>query len=320
MLTPKQEQIINANIPNKSPQDIVKQLYRHGRTLQDITVNLNTEPLYCGIKAIERHEYLRKGEGDLVILAGLPGSGKTMMGWQIASSVAEHGRVLFFSLEMSGESLKKRGLVALSQVPAKKLGLPMFKAKVDAALKKQDLLNMSVVDEGELTINSIMQAAMDEHRTSPLSLIVIDYIGMINTGDELRHAAMGKAAEKLKFELAERIKVPVLVLSQLNSDFEGRYSQYLLAKEKSKFYPDYKPLKNLMRPNLGDLAESKRIGRAADVALFIHRPWLMDKDDNPSNITVFAAKNRHGEAIDFDLEFSRELMYFYDAPNRNEEI
>jgi replicative DNA helicase len=285
----------------------------HSRRIGDITIKLTTEPLKCGIRGIERNEYIRKGEGDLIILGGLPGSGKTAFAWQIASSVAEHGRVLFFSLEMSAESLKKRGLAALAQVPVKKLGHPIHKLAVDRASQMQNLLNLSVIDEGESTINDIMSKAFDEHRASPLDLIVIDYIGLIDVDDGSRHIHLGKAAEKLRKDLAQVINVPVLCLSQLNSGFEGRYNQYLLAREKAKYYPDYKPLKNLMRPCLDDLAESKRIGRAADTVLFIHRPWIMDKECSASKITVFVGKYRHGDPQDFELDFTQEQMRFYDT-------
>jgi len=285
----------------------------HSKSLGDIEINLNVRPLKCGFPTIENSEYIVEGEGNLVIMAAKPGHGKTALSSQIGLNVAEHGRVLYFSLEMSARSLRKRLLAVTSGVPIKKLHESVFASKIETAKNKQSKLKFDIIDDKDLSVTDIISKTYDENSRSKLSLVIIDYIGIINYEGSKKHEGVGIAAKRLKDEVADKLKIPVLVLAQMKSGFDDKYARAKMEYEKAKQYPTGANSKILdIRPTLEDIGESSGIGRAADVVMFLQRPYLLDPDQPESLFKVYVAKNRNGEVKDFELEFSSTLTKFID--------
>lgn len=288
---------------------------RHGLLLKDVPLDLQRAPLPCGIRAIERYEYLLGGKGNLVILAARPGNGKTALAGQIGLSVSEHSRVLMFSLEMRSTALKERFISVASNIPIKKLRNAEHRGHIEKTEKEFENLQFTLVDESGLSVDDIIAKTYDEHRAGKLGLVIIDYIGNIKVNNEKRHLAMGECAKRIKSEIADRLKIPVLLLAQMNRGFDERYQQYKMALEKARFYQK-KDADDLsmpeFRPSMSDLGESAGIEHAADVVMFLHRPYSVDKSCNASDFKVFVCKNRNGEMADFDLQFSQQLTKFFD--------
>lgn len=284
--------------------------------LGDIQTSFNSESLDVGFPTMERHQYFLKGEGNLIVMAARPGNGKTALAVQIAMNVARKGRVLVFSLEMRKEALYRRSLAVLSGVAIKVLGSDKNKLRVEKAMEDIKQFNLHIVDEEELTANDIISRAYDEHKKEPLDLVVIDYIGLVKVNQGYRAQEIGAAAKLFKRKLANQLKLPVLLLAQMNRQFEDRYAQYLLSAQKAKLYansPDQEPPE--MRPVMSDIAESSGLEHCTDVAMFLHRPSLLDKKEPESLFKVFVAKNRNGDVKDFDLEFNGALTKFNDKEN-----
>lgn len=281
--------------------------------LGDIHTTFNSESLSLGFPTMERHQYFLKNESNLIVMAARPGNGKTALAIQIAMNVARKGRVLVFSLEMRKEALYRRSLSVLSGVAIKVLGSDKNKARVEKAMEDIKQFNLNIIDEEDLTANDIISRAYDEHAREPLDLIVIDYIGLVKVNQGYRAQEIGAAAKLFKRKLANQLKLPVLLLAQMNRGFEDRYAQYLLAAQKAALYANAPEQKTPeMRPVMSDIAESSGLEHCTDVAMFLHRPSLLDKSQPESLFNVFVAKNRNGDVRDFDLEFNGALTKFND--------
>lgn len=281
--------------------------------LGNIVPKFDSQALECGFPSMEAHQYIMKDESNLIVMAARPGNGKTALACQIALNVSAHGRVLMFSLEMRKESLYKRLLSVVSQVPIKQLGNPKHTDRVIAATANLATRNFSIIDSEELNVNQIIQMTHDENNYEKLDIVIIDYVGLIKVNPTFRAVEIGAAAKAIKQRIANELKIPVLLIAQMNRNFEDRYSQYLMAVEKAKLYPNASERELAeVRPNMSDLAESSGIEHCTDVAMFLHRPHLLDKSKPSTLFRVFVAKNRNGVVKDFNLDFSDSQTTFYD--------
>lgn len=92
--------------------------------------------------------------------------------------------------------------------------------------------------------------------------------------------------------LANELEIPIIVLSQLNRDAEGR------------------------APNLANLRESGALEQDADMVILLHRDnedQQEDSDEEVRKVKVIVAKNRHG-AIGFaTIGFEPKYTKFMDV-------
>ncbi|HDP4022209.1 TPA: AAA family ATPase, partial [Pseudomonas aeruginosa] len=97
--------------------------------------------------------------GNLAIIAGRPGTGKTVLGVGIADEIAvrNRGAALIFSLEMSQAELAKRSLASLSGVSqaaidsGKALECQDSIARMTAAVDQVSRGDVRICDKGGLT-------------------------------------------------------------------------------------------------------------------------------------------------------------------------
>lgn len=108
----------------------------------------------------------------------------------------------------------------------------------------------------------------------------------------LREQAVSAVSREMK-RLAMELKIPVLVLSQLNREVEKR---------------------NDKRPMLSDLRESGAIEQDANVVLMLHRPDAYDAEDRPGVAEVIVSKNRTGTTGIVQLIFRKEWCRFETMP------
>src|ERR1700738_301229 len=224
---------------------------------------------------------------DLIILAGRPGMGKTALATNIAYNVAKAGVretradghmgtvnggiVGFFSLEMSAEQLATRIIAEQTGIPSNKIR----RGAIDEAEFEKirdvsvDLQNLPFyVDEtGGLSIGQLAARARRLKRQRGLDLLVVDYLQLLQGSS--RRAAEGRVQEiteittRLK-ALAKELNIPILALSQLSRQVEGREDK---------------------RPQLSDLRESGSIEQDADVVLFVFREEYYMKNKKPKEGT-----------------------------------
>jgi replicative DNA helicase len=118
-----------------------------------------------------------------------------------------------------------------------------------------------------------------------VEIIFIDYITLITSENTLipRHEQIAEISRSLK-SLARELNIPVVVLSQVRRDSEGK------------------------QPTLADLRESGSIEQDADVVMFLHRErTTSSKDDDKSPVVIdtqlILAKQRNGPTGIVDIVF-----------------
>ncbi len=269
---------------------------------------------------------------DLVILAGRPAMGKTALATNIAVNAAwrhvldrEAGTdsgtgapVAFFSLEMSADQLAARVLAQRAQLNSERLrkgeiSQDEFNRLARAADELQNL-PLIIDDTPALTVAGLRTRARRLRRQRNIGMVVVDYLqllqGTSRQADGSRVQEISEITRGLK-TLAKELDVPVLALSQLSRQVEGR--------------PD-------KRPQLADLRESGTIEQDADIVLFVFREEYYHAQKRPSDpasdefrkwqeeeyrlrglAEVIVGKNRHGSTRIIDMVFMSEYASFGDA-------
>jgi replicative DNA helicase len=235
--------------------------------------------------------------GDLVIVAARPSMGKTALALNMARNCAVDGGgcAAVFSLEMTALQLTLRLLAADAEVDLQKirdgfLGDRDWRKLTRAASVLQEA-PIFIDDGGVVTATDVSAKARRLHRERPLSVIVVDYIQLMQTrvrGDR-REQEIAETTRALKL-LAKDLNVPVIALSQLNRG------------------PELRPNK---RPVLADLRESGAIEQDADLVLFIYREEVYDRDTLDHGIAeLHIAKQRNGPTGMIKLQFEAQYTRF----------
>jgi replicative DNA helicase len=241
---------------------------------------------------------------EMLILAARPSMGKTALALNICEHVAvnEKQPVLVFSLEMSKQQLAERLLSARSGVDSQRMRRNMLNAEefqrladvaqelCDAPMFIDDTPGISVLEMRAKARRVFAQAG-------GIKLIMIDYLQLMSyPGAESRVQEVSAISRSVK-ALARELKVPVLCLSQLNRNNEGRESK---------------------KPMLSDLRESGSIEQDADVVMMLHREEYYHHDDtwkaeHPAMIGVaelIIAKQRNGPTGTVPLQFDGSTTRF----------
>jgi replicative DNA helicase len=238
--------------------------------------------------------------GTLTILAARPSMGKTTAAVQMAQHVAEASDkpVALFSLEMSAESLAMRLLSSLGRVDHDKLRSATLDEdngdwqRITPAAKRMSVINLHIDDQSGLSVTEIMARAKRLHRQhGGLSLIAIDYLGLIALPGKVENQNLGisKITVALK-GLAKSLKVPVVLLSQLNREVEKRPNK---------------------RPMMSDLRDSGSIEQDADLIVFIYRDEVYKPDSKDKGVAEFIiAKHRNGPTGTVRLAFDGKHCRF----------
>ncbi len=233
---------------------------------------------------------------DLIILAGRASMGKTAFALNIAENVAtEHQLpVLIFSMEMDREQLIGRLMSSNSRI---ELGRMRSGRLID---QDWDALGLTVskIANTPLFIDDKFGVSVSHMRSTArrlqaeagqLGMILVDYLGLVEGGGENRVQELSKITRDLK-GMARELKVPVIVLSQLNRAVEQRQDK---------------------RPMMSDLRESGSIEQDADVVMLLYRAEYYDANTPDRGIAeVIIAKARNGPTGTVKLLFENQFTQF----------
>ena len=237
--------------------------------------------------------------GNLIIVAGRPGMGKTSFAINVMQHVTIRSKepAAMFSLEMGEQELAQRIMASESNLPFGNLRSGQLSEgqwnhlyetiqRIDhAPLYIDDTPNPSLVE-----ISSKCRRLRAEHG---ISLLVVDYLQLMSAGGkyESRQLEIAAISRGLK-QLAKELEIPVIALSQLSRQTERRAGDH--------------------RPQLSDLRESGAIEQDADMVCFIYRDEIYNKDDPDVKglAELIVAKHRNGATGTIDLVFIGESTSF----------
>jgi replicative DNA helicase len=268
-------------------------------------------------------------KGDLYIVAGRPGMGKTAFVLNIAVNVAAPRRVRttdpsdplgagdteqpgwgvgFFSLEMPREQLASRLLGAEARVDVSRLRSGTVKNedwnKLTDAAARVGRLPIWLDDTPALGLldlrakirrlkAEIGRKTGDGPEAQELGLVVVDYLQLMQGRRDAasREQEISELSRGLK-QLAKEMAVPVMALSQLNRSVETRTT-----KDK--------------RPQLSDLRESGAIEQDADTIIFIYRDeYYFQESPDKGVAELIIAKQRNGPTGTVKVRFTPEYTRF----------
>jgi replicative DNA helicase len=229
-------------------------------------------------------------EGDLIVVAGRPGMGKTAIALTLTKEFAQiGGKALFISLEMSNEQLAKRYISLIGDIANWKIRNGQLRE--NEILQVCDIANRQTIeffidDDVDSRIGQIKAKAKLHKSTKGLNLLVIDYIQLIKGTKTNREQEIAEISRTLKL-LAKELKITVMILAQLSRKSEERADK---------------------RPMLSDLRESGAIEQDADIVMFPFRPMYYEQEKPEiEEAELIIAKNRNGECVTIPTYF--EGMY-----------
>ena len=206
----------------------------------------------------------------------------TAMALGMAAHAAMEARVpvLFFSLEMSHSEVTQRLLCAEARVDSTRVRngklLESDWPKISHAIGRLGEAPLYIDDNPNLTVMEIRAKARRlRTKLGNLGLIVVDYLQLM-TG---RHSAENRQVEVSEISrglkiLARELEVPVVALSQLSRNLEGRADK---------------------RPVLADLRESGSLEQDADVVMFLYRDEVYNSESaDRGTAEIIISKHRNG--------------------------
>ncbi|NWA24034.1 replicative DNA helicase [Pseudomonas gingeri] len=245
----------------------------------------------------------------VTIVAGLPGSGKTTLGLQIAQHIACSGAGvgMVFSLEMPEEEIGNRALASIGSIDLRVLDNGQLQdddwPRLTSAVSKIMDAPLYISDKSGLTVARIRSICRQVKRKHGLDVVVIDYIGLIGSDGKAfnRTAELGKISTGI-VNIAKELEVPVILLAQLNRDSTKRPSK---------------------KPIASDLRDSGQIEADAHCIILVHRD--MDSEEGQNGVTeLIMPKCRHAPVgsclVQQQGQFARFVNFAGNREPSNEEV
>ena len=236
-------------------------------------------------------------DGDLIIIAGRPGLGKTALALCMIRNAALEADVGvgMFSLEMANHQLAMRLLCAEARVDSHFVRTGKLPAKLwkNLGLSAGDLEKAPIYldDPPALTVLELRAKARRLKAEQNIGMIVVDYLQLMQgpRGVENRQQEISVISRSLK-ALAKELSIPVVALSQLSRAVEQRADR---------------------KPQLSDLRESGAIEQDADVVIFLYRPWVYSQEDeDEGKAEIIVAKQRNGPTGHISASFISKYARF----------
>lgn len=231
-----------------------------------------------------------KSPGDLWIIGGRPGAGKTaLICNSILADVKNNVPVLFFEKEMNYQSLVER-LVAIDS------GVSLQNIRLGILTKDQvNLIGESVarIRQYPLYIDTTfssdihyMETATYKYKSlKDIKVVYLDYIQLMSERDENQTQELGRISRSCKL-MANDLGVTMMVASQLNRGVEARENK---------------------RPMMSDLRQSGNLEEDADFVVGLYRDEYYNKETKYKNLMEYIIlKARNGPVGTITLKFDPE--------------
>jgi replicative DNA helicase len=230
--------------------------------------------------------------GQMVVIAARPGVGKTSLAMNMAENVAVDQKhpVGVFSLEMTAKELIhrmacSRARVDSSNAQSGELTERNF-ADLHFSTKAIATSPLHICEKGGLTISQLSARARRMYQRYRLKLLVIDYLQLMSSRNKgNRNEQITEISNGVK-ALAKDLRIPIVVLSQLNRDVD----------------------KSDREPKMADLRDSGSIEQDADI-IGLLSPQGKPEEEN-QRIDLLVPKHRGGPVGKVKLLFNKRLTKF----------
>ncbi len=240
--------------------------------------------------------------GEVYVVAARPGCGKSAYALQIAVHGAMQGQASgFVSLEMPWEQLVNRVIALREEIDLQAFRNGHFSdaqwSRIQSLYQEALSWPLYLYDKPARGVSDFRAACRRWRRKKGrLDLLVVDYAQLVR--GEGRHATRDQELTAISGDikaLAKELRIPVVVLAQLNRKIEER-----------------KPATpgGLPRPLASDLRESGGLEQDADVIIMIP-PWHMrERKSDIEFFDVSVVKARNARTGDVPMQFRRKLARF----------
>jgi replicative DNA helicase len=234
--------------------------------------------------------------GELLVLSGYTGGGKTSFALQMAYDAASRGQqVLVLSMEMRDSELAKRLVAQQAGVDGRLLRNRIWEEEdLDRMRKVADEmapypLHLCERGKSDWDVDRVEAVARLHSSRDGLELLVIDYLTLLDLRDpgnakQPLREQIDEAVRRLK-TLAQELECVILLLVQLSREGQKQ-----------------------TEPELVHLADSAAIERHADCVMLIYHDQL-----EPTVAHLKIAKNRNGPTGKMRLGWDPKLTQFSDV-------
>lgn len=310
---------------SENPEDMAKKLLtavngtaelEQSVTMKDAIMNLlmrldqkTTGGVSTGISGLDR---LTGGfkPGQLIYLGARPGVGKSALGLYVATNVAvKSGPVLAITLEMEAEELAARVVAGYTKVDVQNIENRSLAPEDYGTIWGQAPALSEIpirISTRAITVMQIRREAQAMIRSGGLKMIMVDYLQLMH-GDgttKSRYEEITQISRDLKL-LAMELKVPILALTQLNRESEGKNGG------------------SKRKPSMSDSRDSGAIEQDANIYLTLYAPeepkigtdahafWETCEKSKTEWQVLTIEKNRQGRTGQVSLMFDQPHMLFY---------
>lgn len=268
-------------------RDVVK------RTVQAIERLYHNQETYTGVPTgFHALDHMTSGfqNSEFIVVGARPSVGKTALALSMAANIAigSHIPVGFFTLEMSDMALMQRLVASEARIGSQVIRTGMLRpadfANLTNAAGRIYEAPLWISDTPGMRLLDLRAQARRMVSQHGVRIFFIDYITLINNENQemARHEQIADISRSLK-ALARELEVPVVALSQVTRDTEGK------------------------RPLLSNIRESGSIEQDADVVIFLHRERNLERDTTETldviETDLILAKQRNGPVGTIKLAF-----------------
>jgi len=245
---------------------------------------------------------IRKGE--LWLIGGRTGDGKTALALQIASANCRSGKEIpvgLFSIEMAKGDLLQRLWSQEGKIPFQYIRYPRrldseLRTRIKRAMGDVGHWPLFVVEDSSLSIQKLLAKARLLIRQEKVQLLIVDYVQLVSAPARDEKERLTKVSNALR-ALAKDTGVPVVAISQLSRPKDGNPNA---------------------RPNKFHLKESGSQENDSHVIILTYRP--VDEFGNPTGEDeLIIAKQRHGPVSNERVYFDSKTLTFYERSSGRQE-
>ncbi|NKI94730.1 DnaB-like helicase C-terminal domain-containing protein [Rhizobacter sp. SG703] len=255
-----------------------------------------TTSIQTGLKDLDHCTAGGGRPGELWVIGARPSMGKTGMVLTLSRNVGRKHQVLMLTQEDSLNSLTARHVAAAGRVNLADLRNPQRAPEsmwegVTEGVEALGKLHIAMDDQAALSIMDVRRKIQQvKRRHKKLSMVVIDYLQLMEGDGSNRNQELGKIANGLK-RAAKEFGVWIILLSQMNREADKRTGP----------------------PQMSDLRDSGDIEGAADLIGLLHREHRRNPTEaNKMHAELHVVKHKNGPTDTLNFTFDGAYQRFTD--------